>query len=179
MRKLLTPNQTIAISKTSEEMSSTSSFVDPTIDSMGYHALSDNKVYHNMATSDKEARGLVGLLPRGRRTSEETETLRAKKSLDACGTDFERYKVFVGLQNRDEQTFYNLLRANVEELLADFVHADGRRGMREVWRDFRSSERIVGVVERLRQGGEVSEEVAKRERKDSGDYRWREDIRVR
>ena len=113
----LTPNQTIAISKTSEKMSSTSSFVNPTIDSMGYHALSDNKVYHNMATSDKEARGLVGLLPAGDRTSEETETLRAKKSLDACGTDFERYKVLVGLQNRDEQTFYNLLRANVEELL--------------------------------------------------------------
>ena len=67
----LTPNQTIAISKTSEEMSSTSSFVDPTIDSMGYHALSDNKVYHNMATSDKEARGLVGLLPAGDRSNEE------------------------------------------------------------------------------------------------------------
>ena len=70
-----------------------------------------------MATIDKEARGLVGLRPAGETTAEEVEMLRAKKSLEACGTDFERYKVLVGLQNRDEKTFYNLLRTNVEELL--------------------------------------------------------------
>ena len=117
----LTPNQTITISKTSEKMSRggtvSSPFANPTIDSMGYHALSDNKVYHNMATVDKEARELVGLLPAGDATSEDVEMLRAKKSLEACGTDFERYKVLVGLQNRDEKTFYNLLRSNVGELL--------------------------------------------------------------
>ena len=49
--------------------------MNPSIDSMGFHALSDNKVYHNMATIDKEARGLVGLLPAGETTAEEVEML--------------------------------------------------------------------------------------------------------
>ena len=76
--------------------------------------------------------------------------LRAKKSLEACGTDFERYKVLVGLQNRDEKTFYNLLRTNVEELLPILYTPTVGRGVREVWRDFRSTSRVVGVVERRR-----------------------------
>ena len=113
----LTMQQAIAIDKQTTLIRMKGGFVNQDVSSLGYDALNDSRVFHNMATVDKEARGMRGLVPAGERTTDEVEILRAKKALESCSSEFEKYKVLVSLQNRDEKTFYKLLKEETERLL--------------------------------------------------------------
>lgn len=82
----------------------------------GYASFRDAGAYHGLATPEREARGLEGLVP-PRIVSDDVEQERATAALAQCETAFDKYKALVALQLTDERTFYRLLRADTEALL--------------------------------------------------------------
>ena len=82
----------------------------------GIATLRDPTRYNGLATADRAALGLDGLLPVAT-TSPELEVARASAAVDACESPMTKYRTLVGLLNTDERTFYALLRERTADLL--------------------------------------------------------------
>ena len=84
--------------------------------STGFAALHDPRVFNGLATADRAARQLDGLVPAAV-TLPDVEVLRASAAVDAAPTPMAKYRQLVSLQNTDEATFYALLEKRTSELL--------------------------------------------------------------
>jgi len=82
----------------------------------GITTLRDPTRYNGLATADRAALGLDGLLPVAT-TTPELEVARASAAVDACESPMTKYRTLVGLLNTDERTFYALLRERTADLL--------------------------------------------------------------
>ena len=82
----------------------------------GIATLRDPTRYNGLATADRAALGLDGLLPVAT-TTPELEVARASAAVDACESPMTKYRTLVGLLNTDERTFYALLRERTADLL--------------------------------------------------------------
>ena len=88
----------------------------PPFSPAGIATLRDPTRYNGLATADRAALGLDGLLPVAT-TSPELEVARASAAVDACESPMTKYRTLVGLLNTDERTFYALLRERTADLL--------------------------------------------------------------
>ena len=82
----------------------------------GIATLRDPTRYNGLATADRAALGLDGLLPVAT-TTPDLEVARASAAVDACESPMTKYRTLVGLLNTDERTFYALLRERTADLL--------------------------------------------------------------
>ena len=103
------PVADIASAAATASSSSSSSFV-------GYANLHDPRVFNGLATADRAARELDGLLPAASALPD-VEVARASAAVDAAPTPMQKYRQLVSLQNTDETTFYSLLERRTSELL--------------------------------------------------------------
>ena len=81
---------------------------------------------------EREALGLTGLLPAGRRHAKRRRSSGSCNSSGQKPTDLERYIYLIGLLDTDETLFYKVLMSDPARFLADCVRPDGRRGLPEV-----------------------------------------------
>ena len=88
----------------------------PPFTPVGIETLRDATLYNGLATPDRTARALDGLLPVAT-TEPETEVARAWAAVEACESPMTKYRQLVSLLNVDERTFYALLRERTADLL--------------------------------------------------------------